>query len=122
MQTIRSEAGSAAWFCQVTRNVNVLPARTELERFVPRSEKKTIQAMIGEIPIEDLDRGVDVDEFVQRVWARLGCNGDMSLTLVMPDQLVVKIESTCDLNAIEIHGVGYDYHRFPAGLCGRWIV
>jgi hypothetical protein len=122
MQTIRAAAGSAAWFCQVTKDVNLLPAQTELERVLPRCEQKTIQTLIGEIPIEDLDRGVDIDAFVEGVWARLKCNGDMALKLIMSDGLVVDIESTCDLDEVEIHSVMYDFHKYPAGLCGRWIV
>lgn len=46
----------------------------------------------------------------------------MALKVIMPDGLVVDIESTCDLDEVEIHCVMYDYHRFPAGLCGRWVV
>ena len=72
-------------------------------------------------PPDRLDEGVDVDELIDEIWGHVTADGDMGLTIVMEDGLIVKIESTRDGDDIEVHTVGFDGNRHPAGLVGQWV-
>lgn len=83
---------------------------------------KTLRTVMGEIPVEDLDSGVDVDAFIAGVWDKLQCHGFMKMTLALAGIDVVFIESCCDLHGPEVQSLTYSSELCPAGLVGPWIV
>ena len=83
---------------------------------------RTFRTVIGDLSVEELDDGVDVDEFVARIWDKLQCHGFMKMTLSLAGIDVVFIESCCDLNGPEVQSMTYNSESCPAGLIGPWIV
>jgi hypothetical protein len=116
LENLRSY-GRAGWYCVVRQPVKKL--KEVNGRYEPPPIVKTA---LGELPVEDLRRSVDVDSFVEHVWERLKCYGDMYVNLTLPDGLVVEIEATKSRSEELIHSVMFDSERTPDGLCGRWVV
>lgn len=83
---------------------------------------RTFRTVIGDLSVDELDDGVDVDAFVARIWDKLECHGFMKMTLSLAGIDVVFIESCCDVNGPEVQSMTYNSESCPAGLIGPWIV
>ena len=81
----------------------------------------TFKTATGVIPVEDLDRGVDVDIFIASVWDALRCHGFMKMTMSLAGFDVVFIESLCDEEGPEVQSVAWSSDQCPGGLVGPWV-
>lgn len=107
MKAIEISPGSACWRAQVSAT----------ER-----NWKTFKTMIGELPEEDLDRCIDVEEFTAQVWDLFNCQGYMMMTMSMSGTDVVWIVSENVGDGPEVVEFTYNSNTCPTGLGGRWIV
>lgn len=83
---------------------------------------RTHRTVIGHISVDELDDGVDVEEFVARIWDSLECHGFLKMTVSLAGVDVVFIESCCDINGPEVQSLTYNTESCPAGFIGPWIV
>ena len=107
MQSLEISPDSACWKAEIS----------ESER-----HWKTVRTAIGELPVEDLDRSIDVEEFVSNVWNVLACRGYMLMTLCLAGTDVVWISSENIDEGPQINELTYNSDVCPAGLGGSWIV
>lgn len=107
MKSLEISPGSACWRAEISNT----------ER-----QWKTVKTVIGELHADDLDRCIDVEEFVANVWETLKCEGYMHMTVSLAGNDVVWICSENVGDGAEVIEFTFNSNTCPAGLGGRWIV
>lgn len=125
MQTIEVSPGAAIWKCTLSKRVKVRQPRDRFDAMVKRCSLATIKTVVGKLTAEELDNGVDVDEFVAQVWEHATANADEN----MDDDVLMSIEIEYEFGGvITIYADGSEVQEFtpmsefyPVGLTGRWV-
>lgn len=121
MRVIESTGRGAAWVAEVWQRVNVEHPRDREEELVPRCDRLTIKTMCGMITRDELDNGVDLDEFVDGLALRMPRDCDVDIRLILPDSDPIVITTYVDDGQAEIDGVIWASNDQPVGLVGRWV-
>jgi len=125
MQTIEVSPGAAIWKCTLSKRVKVRQPKDQFDAMVKRSSLATIKTLVGKLTADELDTGVDVDEFVAEVWEHATANADE----YMDDDVLMSIKVEYEFGgAITIYADGPDVQEvtpmsefYPDGLTGRWV-
>lgn len=83
--------------------------------------KETSVPISGEIPWSMLFAGVDVEEWIDGVFAGIGADGSLFIELRLPCGAVVHIEAGCDNGCTDIHSFTVIGDIEPSGLTGCWV-
>ncbi len=125
MQTIEVSPGAAIWKCTLSKQVKVRQPKNRFDAMVKKCSHATVKTIVGELTADELEQGVDVDEFVAQVWEHATANSDEN----MDDDVIMHIEINYEFGGvIDIAADGQDVSEFtrrsefyPVGLTGRWV-
>lgn len=125
MQTIEVSPGAAIWKCTLSKRVKLRKPRNRFDEMVGRCSLATIKTLVGKLTTEELDNGVDVEEFVMQVWEHATANSDE----YMDADVIMHIEINYEFGGvITIYADGPDVQEFkrdtechPIGLTGCWV-
>ncbi len=123
MRVIESTGRGAAWVAEVWHRVNVEYPRNREEELVPRCDQLTIETMCGLITNDELDQGVDLEDFLDVLALGMPADCDVDLQLMLPRREVIKIFAYVEEGLAEIDFVdwGLSSSGQPVGLVGRWV-
>lgn len=78
-------------------------------------------SLSGEIPLSRLVDGLDVEDWIDDLFAGIGSDGSIFVELTLPCGAVVHVEAGCVDGCTDIHSVTVIGDIEPSGLTGCWV-
>ncbi len=75
----------------------------------------------GEIPWLRLCEGVDIEDWIDDLFAGIGTDGSVFIEIMLPSGAAVNIEAGCVDGCVDIHSVTVIGDIEPSGLTGCWV-